>query len=410
MATMITPPVDFGSLGSQIYMPTTTVPGAAHALLVVGYDDTQRYWIVKNSWGTVWGEAGFGKVSYDAGLLETVGFAGVRGTNASPWSRRRLRAGALIQGGNGPGRNNFEAFLRRGQNIEHWYRENSDANLPWVRVGNVRSSDPWRDTFHDDALDAAVAVQSTFNRNFEVIYRSTFNRLRHVFFNQASGWWEDGTLFGPLNPIGVPGFIQSNRGAPGDFETVIVDQQGTAHHWTKHNSFPWDRPPGTWYDQGVVSRNVLFSGPSLVQSRLGRSMPVENGSGELHYVCTKADHQMYHYRRSATGWMELGTFGSGVDSAPCLIEGTYGVHDELGVGNFELCVAVQGHIEHWWRYNQGNGPWAQSAVFGDGVRRVLGLIQSTFGTNLEILVENQNGSYQHYVRDEIGWHAGAVIF
>jgi Papain family cysteine protease len=409
MATMVTPPVDFGSLGKQVYIPTTTVLGGVHALLVVGYDDAGQYWIVKNSWGTGWGDGGFGKVSYTANLLEPASFAGMRGTNADPWCRRRLRTGALIQGGNGGARNNFELFVRRGMNIEHWYRDNANAALPWVLVGNVRSADPWRDTFHDDALDGAAAVQSTFNRNFEVIYRSNYNSLRHVFFNQASGWWEDGTLFGPANPIGIPGFIQSNRGAPGDFEVVAVDNSGLAHHWTKHNSFPWTMAPGTWFDQGVIAQGVIFSGPGLVQSKLGTTGVPENGSGELHYVCTQTDGQMHHYHRSSSGWNPVTTFGAGVDSAPCVIEGTYGAGDERSVGNFELAVAVGGTIEHWWRFNAVPGPWNRSAVFGSGARRVIGLIQSTFGTNLEIIVENQTGTYQHYWRDGAGWHAGVTI-
>jgi hypothetical protein len=409
MATMLSPPADFGSYAGGVYLPTMTTPGPAHALLVVGYDDPGGYWIAKNSYGTGWGEQGFARISYAANLLEPFGFVGVRGTNPDPWARRRMRNGALIQGSNGAARNNFELFLRRGTNIEHWFRENSTTAFAWHLVGPVRSADKWRDTFHDDALDAAAAVQSTFNRNFEVVYRSSYGKMRHVFFNQASGWWEDGTLFGPDAPVGMAAFVQSNRGAPGDFETVVVDTWGAAHHWTKHNSFPWTSPPGTWMDRGVIATGVVTGGPGLVQSKLGRTDPPENGTGELHYVCTQTDGQLHHYALTAGGWTHLAAFGARVDSAPCLIEGTYGAHDELGVGNFELCVAAGGTIEHWWRWNVGGGPWTRSAVFGVGVRRVLGLLQSTFGTNLELVVENQDGTYQHWWRDGNGWQAGATI-
>ena len=69
MATLVQPPSDFGSLGSQVYIPTTNVLGGQHALLVVGYDDPGRYWIVKNSWGTGWASAspygaGFGALPF----------------------------------------------------------------------------------------------------------------------------------------------------------------------------------------------------------------------------------------------------------------------------------------------------------------------------------------------------------
>jgi hypothetical protein len=47
-------------------------------------------------------------------------------------------------------------------NIEHWHRENSIAACKWSLAGNVRSADPWRDTFHDDAIDGAAAVAEQF--------------------------------------------------------------------------------------------------------------------------------------------------------------------------------------------------------------------------------------------------------
>ncbi|MBA3262358.1 MAG: peptidase C1 [Thermoleophilaceae bacterium] len=45
-----------------------------HAVTIVGYDDPGGYWILKNSWGENWGEAGFGRIAYgecgiDSGML-----------------------------------------------------------------------------------------------------------------------------------------------------------------------------------------------------------------------------------------------------------------------------------------------------------------------------------------------------
>ncbi len=43
---------------------TRLSPPGYHCLSVVGYDDNQQCWIVKNSWGTNWGDSGFGRIGY----------------------------------------------------------------------------------------------------------------------------------------------------------------------------------------------------------------------------------------------------------------------------------------------------------------------------------------------------------
>jgi hypothetical protein len=55
---------DFYAYTSGVYSYTSGSYLGAHAVLVVGYDDAAQAFIVKNSWGTGWGAAGFFKIAY----------------------------------------------------------------------------------------------------------------------------------------------------------------------------------------------------------------------------------------------------------------------------------------------------------------------------------------------------------
>jgi C1A family cysteine protease len=46
----------FDDYNGGIYVPETITVGGNHLILIVGYNDTDKYWICKNSWGTDWGE------------------------------------------------------------------------------------------------------------------------------------------------------------------------------------------------------------------------------------------------------------------------------------------------------------------------------------------------------------------
>lgn len=62
---------DFYAYRSGVYRRTSNVLRGYHAVSVVGYDDTQKCWIAKNSWGPGWGESGFFKIGYGESGIDT---------------------------------------------------------------------------------------------------------------------------------------------------------------------------------------------------------------------------------------------------------------------------------------------------------------------------------------------------
>jgi C1A family cysteine protease len=56
---------DFMVYSSGIYKSVSNKFLGYHAISIVGFNDEGRYWIVRNSWGTDWGEGGFVRISYD---------------------------------------------------------------------------------------------------------------------------------------------------------------------------------------------------------------------------------------------------------------------------------------------------------------------------------------------------------
>jgi C1A family cysteine protease len=65
LVTTLTVYADFLSYSSGIYKHVTGDVLGGHAVSLVGFDDVHRAFILRNSWGTGWGEQGFFRVSYD---------------------------------------------------------------------------------------------------------------------------------------------------------------------------------------------------------------------------------------------------------------------------------------------------------------------------------------------------------
>ncbi len=66
---------DFYYYKSGVYTHVSGAYQGGHAIAIVGYDDRIQSWIVKNSWGTSWGESGYVKIKYGQVNIEKYALA-----------------------------------------------------------------------------------------------------------------------------------------------------------------------------------------------------------------------------------------------------------------------------------------------------------------------------------------------
>ena len=271
----------------------------------------------------------------------------------------------FIQGNFGD-RGNFEAVIREGNQLAHFWRNNDDPLYPWqksVNFGNNVDSEP-------------AFIQGNFEDrgNFELVVKEG-NKLRHYWReNDATGYpWHQGQLFGN-NVDSAPAMIQSNYDDRGSFEVVVKEGNKLRHYWRANDTSPYQ-----WH-QGPLFGNNVNSAPALIQGNYG-----DRGNFE---VVVREGNKLRHYWREndASGypWHQGTLFGDNIDSAPALIQSNYG-----DPGNFEVVVKEGNQLRHYWRNNDAPGfVWHDGALFGNNVTSDPSMIQGNFGDrgNFEVLV------------------------
>jgi Papain family cysteine protease len=133
---------DFFLYSTGVYTHVSGEFVGRHCVLVVGYDDNQRCWICKNSWGLGWGESGFFRIGYgqcgiDAyttflGLQFGSPFWGVFGTRLPSRYRFRFFTGRF----EGTGRTDVLAHCAASS--DWWLGRKPGSQLQWSRCGNTR--------------------------------------------------------------------------------------------------------------------------------------------------------------------------------------------------------------------------------------------------------------------------------
>lgn len=77
---------DFFSYTSGIYRHVTGAAAGGHAVTIVGYDDANRCWIVKNSWSDGWGDRGYFRIAYGECGIETWEVMGIDAVLFRMWT------------------------------------------------------------------------------------------------------------------------------------------------------------------------------------------------------------------------------------------------------------------------------------------------------------------------------------
>ena len=376
--------------------PSSGLAGG-HCIVIVGYDDARQAWLIRNSWGDGWGMAGspgyiwmgYGQADIDAYTKYGIANSAI---NPDPLTKRRLHNGSFIESGDGTLNRNFEVWAAEvGNAIRHFWRDGS--TLQWAVA----------ETQANDCASTPAVTATTYNRNFEMVYRTTSNRLHHRYYDQSTAKWDDGPIFGPSNVAGRPSFIQSQNAAPGiedagapdAFEVVVPLANQTLAHWTRNNS------NGQWSQSATFGSSVLYGGATLVQ-RFDRGL-------DYVYVNENGSMQRCYKGFGQTQWVAEEKFGSGVKSSPVMIRSQFGTVNEASPGNYELCVAVGGQIQHWWTPGDAVANWQKDQIFGSNVLEVLGLIEGSFGFDLELVALLNDGSLQHFYRAGTTWYPGPVF-
>lgn len=279
--------------------------------------------------------------------------------------------GFLVQAKNG----NFEVVVPRlGGGIDHFWRDNAQAALPWhgplIAFGSMGD------------IGAVSLIQSAYGAgNLEVVC-SEGDRLVHVWReNVGLHRWNNHTFLpGNALPGSSPSLLQATNG---NLEVVAPLGGGGMGHWYRDHA-SWQGP-------------FAFGSDPVAAVAL-----IQNTSGNLEVVA-RANDELRHWWRDGAG-----TWHSGAVVAT----GAAGHHDLLldQTGDFQLLAPlVGGGFGHWTRANAPGFPWHGPEVFGAAVVATAGAALARHASgNLEAVVR-VGDHLEHWWHHGIAWH-GPTVF
>ncbi|KAK7212302.1 hypothetical protein V2G26_019480 [Clonostachys chloroleuca] len=375
-------------------------PSGQHVPLIVGYDDDRGAWLVRNSWGSWWGNGGYGWIKYGQMNENSYTKFGVRYTDPDPWSLRRLHNGNMIvTGRSGVNHKNFELAVCRGSGHGvHWMRAGGENNdFSWKTIANI-----WQPGDASLKCVGQPAITSSFNRNIDLLYWSAGNNIVRKYYDQNTKTWTQKEVFGNGRIGGYPSLVTYH----GAFVCVVRHQDGSLWHYETNGGF--------WRANNViVTKGVRMSGPALVHANVGKF-------GHYYTVAVMDDSTLKLFwldnDTPSAQWQPGESFGLLIGwPPPVMIQTNYATSTEHGIGDFEVFTVLGGRVIRYRRDNSdlrvGQVPknrvdreerWKLVESFNspDGkVKHVWSAMQGPFGQQLEVVVELEDGRMQTLFRE-----------
>ncbi len=282
---------------------------------------------------------------------------------------------------------NFEAVIREGNTLVHYWHDSSNVNSPWQRAQTIANSvtDAGCIIHRQESIALEVVVlaggelqhytnasagagwvrqssiptqvnssgsliESDFitgnQRSLDIVVLQSSNLVHYRRNNQNGAWENQGTITEQNQPInkstGAGCIIQSSfqSGGHGNFEVVALEGKQLVHYWK-------DNVKNQWYRAAVITERATSSG-WIVQSRIRDG---QHGNFEV-VVCEGS--QLVHYWKDnsdlASPWRRGQVITTKATGAGCIVHGSFGA-----IGNFEVIVPEEsGKLAHYWHLNEGS--------------------------------------------------------
>jgi len=297
------------------------------------------------------------------------------------------------------GHGNFELLAWEGNEVVHYWRDNSKSDFRWYRsevVSKQATGDPW------------FIQNTTGSGNFEALILEGNQLVHYTRDNSKSDFlWQRGQVVSN-QATGQSWLIQSDF--QGNFEALVPEGSQLVHYW-RDNS----KPDAPWNRGEVISSQATGPG-CLLQSdfRFGSGQ-----HGNMEIMALEGNNLVHYWHDSGnmkSPWQRAEVISSQATGPACLIQSNLRTGSSEH-SNFELVVLEGSNLVRYWHDNSDmKSPWQRGEVVTSRATGPGCLIQGDFRSgandNFEVAVPEGN-QLVHYWHDNSdmssSWQRSEVI-